>query len=316
MGCEVAADQVAILGKALAASNPGNVGADMVALVDAVEDVGDPGLDRFRGDAVLEIIGHLLFAAAGGLVHGALHRAGDLVGIEDDLAVDVSGGAANGLNQRCLGAQKTLLVGVQNGDETAFGDVETLAQKVDADQHVEGAEAQIADDLYPLQRVDVGMHVADAHALLVQVFRQILGHALGQHGDQRSVAGGGGLADLAQHVVDLGAGRADFHRRVDQAGRTDDLLGKDAAGLFHFPGGRRCRHGDGLRPHGIPFLEAQRPVVHAGRQAKAVFGQRRLAPEVAAIHAADLGNRDMAFVDEQQGVVGNVFEQGRRRLAG
>ena len=73
---------------------------------------------------------------------------------------------------------------------------------------------------------------------------------------------------------------------------------------------------DGLRPHRVPFLEAQRPVVHAGGQAEAVFGQRRLAPVVAAIHAADLRDGDMALVDEDERVVGQIFEQGRRRLAG
>ena len=64
-------------------------------------------------------------------------------------------------------------------------------KQVDADQHVEGAEAQVADDLDALDRVDVGMHVAHAHAVLVQIFGEVLGHALGQHGDERAVALGG-----------------------------------------------------------------------------------------------------------------------------
>jgi hypothetical protein len=66
----------------------------------------------------------------------------------------------------------------------------------------------------------------------------------------------------------------------------------------------RGRDGDGLRPHGVPFLEAQRPVVHAGGQAEAVFGQRRLAAEVAAIHAADLRDGDVALVDEDEALSG------------
>ena len=37
---------------------------------------------------------------------------------------------------------------------------------------------------------------------------------------------------------------------------------------------------------------------------------------VAARHRADLRHGLVAFVDEQQGVVGQIFEQGRRRLAG
>ena len=70
-----------------------------------------------------------------------------------------------------------------------------------------------------------------------------------------------------------------------------------------------------LRAHRLPFLEAQRPIVHAGGQAEAIFGERRLAPIVALIHRADLRHGDMALVGEHQRVVGQIFEQGRRRLA-
>ncbi len=48
---------------------------------------------------------------------------------------------------------------------------------------------------------------------------------------------------------------------------------------------------------------------------KPYLGQRRLAPEVAAEHAADLRHGDVAFVGEHQRVVGHIFEQRRRRLA-
>jgi hypothetical protein len=42
--------------------------------------------------------------------------------------------------ERGLAAQKAFLVGVEDGDQRAFRDVEALAQQVDADQRVEGAE--------------------------------------------------------------------------------------------------------------------------------------------------------------------------------
>ena len=130
----------------------------------------------------------LLLAPAAGLGHGPLHRAGDLVGVEDHPAVDVARRPADGLDQAGLRAQEALLVGVQDRHQAALGDVQPLAQQVDADQHVEGAQPQVADDLDPLQRVDVGVHVAHAQALLVHVFGQVLGHLLGQHGDQGAVA--------------------------------------------------------------------------------------------------------------------------------
>jgi hypothetical protein len=73
------------------------------------------------------------------------------VGVEDHLAVDVARGAADGLDQRGLAAQEAFLVGVEDRDQRAFGNVEALAQQVDADQHVERAEAQVADDLDALE---------------------------------------------------------------------------------------------------------------------------------------------------------------------
>ena len=51
-----------------------------------------------------------------------------LVGIEDDVAVDVARGAADGLDQRGLAAQEAFFVGVENGDQRAFRNVEALAQ--------------------------------------------------------------------------------------------------------------------------------------------------------------------------------------------
>ena len=105
-----------------------------------------------------------------------------------------------------------------------------------------------------------------------RVLGQILGHALGEHGHQRAIAGPGGGADFAEHVVDLALGGTHLDRWIDQPGRADHLLCKDAAGLLHLPFAGRCRDRDRERPHGVPFLEAQRPVVHAGGQAKAILG--------------------------------------------
>ena len=106
----------------------------------------------------------------------------------------------------------------------------------------------------------------------MQIFGQVLGHALGEHGDERAIAALRDLLDLAQEIVDLAARRADFDRRIDEAGRADDLLDEHAFGLLHLPMSGRRRDMDRLRPHRLPFLEPERPVVHAGRQAKAIFG--------------------------------------------
>ena len=159
------------------------------------------------------------------------------------------------------------------------------------------------------------MHVADLEPGLVEIFGQVLGHALGQRGDQDAVAAAHRLPGLVDHVVDLAFDRPHLHRRVDQPGRADHLLGKHAAGAAHLPRARRRRHVDRLRAHRVPFVEAQRPVVDARRQAEAIFGERDLAAVVAPRHAADLRHGLVAFVHEQERILGQIFEQGRRRLA-
>ena len=137
---------------------------------------------------------------------------------------------------------------------------------------------------------------------------------------RRAVAFLGHLFHFGDDVVDLAVAvrlhGAHFDRRIDEAGGADDLLGEDAAGAIELP--RAGRGGDvhGLGTHAVPFLEFERAVVHARGQAEAVFAERGFAREVAAIHAADLRNGDVAFVGEDEGVVGEIFEHGRRRLAG
>ena len=118
--------------------------------------------------------------------------------------------------------------------------------------------------------------------------------------------------DLAQEVVDLAAGGADLDRRVDEGGRADHLFDETR------PGRGSISQGPGVAETctvcgrmGFPFLEAQWAVVEAGGQAEAVFGESRLAAEIAFVHGADLRHRDMALVGEHQGVVGQIFEQGR-----
>src|SRR5262249_22584974 len=71
----------------------------VVALVHAVEDVGDALAHALRRDAVRRVVFGLFFAAAVGLLDRALHRAGHAVRIENYLAVDVARGTADGLDQ-------------------------------------------------------------------------------------------------------------------------------------------------------------------------------------------------------------------------
>ena len=63
------------------------------------------------------------------------------------------------------------------------------------------------------------------------------------------------------------------------------------------------------------FVEFERAVVTGRRQAEAVVDEVLLARCVAFVHAADLGNGNVAFVDEHDGVVGQVVHQRERWFA-
>ena len=76
------------------------------------------------------------------------------------LAVDVAGGSADRLDQRRLGPQEALLVGVQDRHQRHLGQVQPFAQQVDAHQHVELPQPQVAQDLHPLQASHLAVQVA------------------------------------------------------------------------------------------------------------------------------------------------------------
>ena len=97
------------------------------------------------------------------------------------------------------------------------GQVEALAQQVHADEHVVLAEPELADDLDPLQRVDLRVEVAGLDARLEQVVGQVLGHLLRQRRHEHALADVGAAADLAEEVVDLVLRRAQLDLGVDDA---------------------------------------------------------------------------------------------------
>ena len=220
-------------------------------------------------DAVLLVVGDLDRAPAVGLVDRLGHRVGVLVGVHQHLAADVARRAADRLDQRRLAAQEALLVGVEDRDQRDLRQVEPLAQQVDADEHVVLAQPQLADDLDPLERVDLGVQVADLEAHLEQVVRQVLAHLLRERRDQRALVALDALADLAHQVVDLVARLAHLDLRVDDPGRAHDLL-DHARGVRALVLPRRGRHEDELRRdlRGTPGTSA------AGCRARSAAGSR------------------------------------------
>ena len=187
--------------------SPTTFAGDLPALEHVAEAFLHGAHDRARRDAVLLVIGELLFAPRLADGDELLDRIGHLVGVENDEAVEMARGAARGLDERRLRAEKALLVGVEHGDERDLGQVEPLAQKIDADEHIDLAGAQAAQDFHPLDRVDFGVDVAHLDAEIAQVIGEVLGGALGQRGDEHALAHADAQPRLLDQIVDL-PGRA------------------------------------------------------------------------------------------------------------
>jgi len=189
-----------------------------------LQNVGHRLADGGRVDAVLLVVRPLYLPTTLGDRDRLAHGVGDGVGVEHHGAVDVAGGPAHGLDQGGGRAEEALLVGIEDGHQGHLGQVEPLPEQVDPDQDVDGAEPELAQDLDPGDGVDVGVQVLHSDAGISQVVGQVLGHLLGQGGDQHPAAGRHGGLDPGHQVVDLTLGRPDGHLGVDQAGGPDDLF--------------------------------------------------------------------------------------------
>ena len=220
-------------------------------------------------------------------------------------------GAPGGLDQAGLAAQKTLLVGIEDGNEGHLGQIEAFAQEVDAHEDVEVAETQVAQDLHAFDRVDVAVEILDADLRLAQVGCQVLRQPFGEGCHEHALAGLDGAVDLADQVLDLALDRPDGDLGIEQPGRADELLGDDGRGV-HFEGRRGRRHVEGLAGDALELLEALWPVVEGRGQAEAEVDQGLFPRAVAVVHAADLGDGRMTLVDHQQVILREEVEETER----
>ena len=123
------------------------------------------------GDAVCAVVIELFFAPAIRFVDRHAHAVGDLVGIEDHAAVEVTGRTPGRLRERAVGAEEALFVCVDDGHERDLRQVEALAEEVDADKHVELSAAEVVHDADALERVDVAMDIVAAHVHALEIVR-------------------------------------------------------------------------------------------------------------------------------------------------
>ena len=152
--------------------------------------------------------------------------------------------------------------------------------------------------------------------MLQQVVGEILGHALGEGGDEHALVLVRALTDLPDEVVDLPLRRAHLHLRVHQAGRANHLLHELALRRGDLVIARGGGHVHALALAVVKLLPGQRPVIQRTRQAETVLDQVALAGHVALEHAADLRHRHVGLVDDGEEVLREVVDQRRRGTAG
>ena len=242
-------------------------------------------------------------------INGPLHRIGYFVGVQQDGPIHIPGGPANSLDQGTLRAQIALFVRIQNGHQRDLGNIEPLAQEVDADQDIEAALAERANNFDALKRVDIRVEIAHPDADFLIVIGQVFSQPFGQGGGQHPLTFFSPQSDFFQQVVHLLPGRSDRNLGVQQAGGTNELFHNAAFALFAFIVAWCRRDVDRLAGAPLEFMKAEGTVIQGGGQPKAVLHQGGLARAVATVHAANLGDGDMAFIDEDQVVVRKIVEQ-------
>ena len=221
-------------------------------------------------------------------------------------------GASRYLRYRTHVAQEALLVGVEYRHQPHLGDVQTFAQQIHADEHVEKAVAQIFEYLHALQSVHVRVDVAVADSRAVEIFRKLLGHALGDGGDDDLVLHPHAFVNLFDQVVYLVERDAHFQRRVDQSRGANELLHDHAFTLYQLVI-RGCRADVyGGAHHALELLEFQRTVILGGGESESVLHQILLAGAVAAVHGVHLRQGHVALVDYHQVIFGEIVEQAER----
>ena len=249
------------------------------------------------------------------LLHGRPHGGSDFICIQDDQALGVSGGAADGLDQGRLAAEESLFVRVQHRHQADLRQVQALPQEVDAHQHVELAQPQVPDDLHPLDGLHVRVHIPHPDAGVFEIFRQVLRHFLGQCCDKDTLVSGGPLVDLRHQVIDLAGDGPHLHPGVQQARGPDDLLHHLVRPL-PFVGARRGGDKHRLAHMRLKLLKFQGTVVIGAGQAEAVFHQAVFPGMVTVVHGPDLGQRHVALVHEQHEVLRKEVQQRHGRGPG
>jgi len=121
-------------------------------------------------------------------------------------------------------------------------------------------------------------------------------------------------SDLGRKIFDLSGDGTHLHLGIKKPRRSDELLDRHL-GVIRFVIGRRRRNKE--NPFGLllEFGEIQGTVIQRRWKPETEVDERLLASPVAFEHPPHLGERDMAFIDDNPEIVGKVAEKRGRRFA-
>ena len=126
-----------------------------------------------------------------------------MIGVEDNLALNVARAPPGSLNEGGLASEEPFLIRVQNRHERNFRQIQTLAQEVNADQRIERALAQSPQNIHAPDGINIRVEIFAPDADIGEVLRQVFAGAFRERGDECSPATLRRGADFFNQVVDL-----------------------------------------------------------------------------------------------------------------
>ena len=153
------------------------------------------------------------------------------------------------------------------------------------------------------------MYVVATYAILQQVFCQLLGHALGEGGDEHALLAFHAQLDLFHKVIHLVCERAYLNYRVKESCRAYYLFHYDALALVELIVGRGGGHINRLRCELLELLELERAVVECGRQAESELNKVFLTGAVTTVHRVNLRYAHVALVNDEEEILGEKVQQ-------
>src|SRR4051812_36074459 len=100
------------------------------------------------------------------LLDGLPHRIRHPVCVHDHVAIRMSRGSPDRLDEGALREKVSLLIGVENRNQAHFGKVETFSKQVDTNHDVVHAETQVPKHINSLHNVHVAVKVVNLDAKL------------------------------------------------------------------------------------------------------------------------------------------------------